>query len=177
MTELETVPVAETLPSPAPWAGWRVVIPVAGIVVSILATVVSAVVELSLSSLRTGSVGAVLAGDSPFAATGSALPLAVPLAVWANLAIGWFTVFTTGRRGLIGLPWALWTLIMLMASGSRTAEGDFLLSEHNWVMVVVILAGSLTFAGHAYMLILKVPPPAVPPPAVPTGSGLPGGVQ
>ncbi|HWS38928.1 MAG TPA: hypothetical protein VN408_40085 [Actinoplanes sp.] len=174
MTELETAPAEPAVPPADPWSGWDPLISAAGIVVSVLAIVVTAFIELALSPLRTGALGAVVAGDSPFVATGFAVPLSVPLAVWANLAIGWFTVFTTGRRALIGLPWALWTLIMLLASGSRTAEGDFLLTESNWVAVVTILAGSLTFAVHAYMLIFKPAPPAVP---VPTGSGLPGGVQ
>ncbi|GAA1588748.1 hypothetical protein [Actinoplanes couchii] len=165
MTELETAPEPEATPGPPyaeverpqPWAGWGRVISIAGLVVTVVATLLTAFLELSLSSLRTGAVGAVLDGDSPYSGAGSAVPVAVLVAIGANLALGWFVVTTTGRRAALGLPWALWTLVMLMAAGSRTPEGDFLLSEENWVSVVTILAGSLTFAVHAYKLILRPP--------------------
>ncbi|SDT76708.1 hypothetical protein [Actinoplanes derwentensis] len=175
MTDLETAP-AEEVTRPEPWAGWGTVISVAGVILSIIATVLTAFLELALSSLRTGAFGAVLKGDSWVEGTGSALPLAALVAIGANLAIGWFAVTATGRRGAIGLPWALWTLIMLMAAGSRTVEGDYLLTETNWVSVVTILAGSLTFAVHAYKLILRPPADALQP-RPSTDSGLPGSLQ
>lgn len=161
MTEPETLPqVLPDTPAREPWAGWDTVIRAAGITLSIIATVLTAILELEISSLRTGSFTAVAQGDSPYEGAGALLPLAPLLAIGANLAIGWFAVTTAGKRSAIGPPWALWTLIMLMAAGSRTAEGDYLLTEANWVALVTILAGSATFAVHAYRLMLK--PLAVP---------------
>lgn len=167
MTDLETA--EPEVARSQPWAGWDTVISVAGITVSIIATVLTAYVELALSTLRTGAFGAVLRGDSPFEASGSAVPVAVLVAIGANVAISWFAVTTSGKRWAIGPPWALWTLIMLLASGSQSAEGDYLLSQTNWVATVVILAGSLTFAVYSYRLILRPRPPA--------DSGLPAGTQ
>jgi hypothetical protein len=170
MTEQQTLPETPGT-RPAPWAGWDTVIRVAGVVVSIVATVVTALLELELSALRSGAFEAVLAGDSPYEGSGAPLPLAVPLAIGANLAIAWFAVATTGRRWAVGPPWALWTLLMFGAAGTRSAEGDYLLGGTNWVALVTILAGSLTFAVHAYRMILK----PLERPAV-TGGELSGGV-
>lgn len=44
---------------------------------------------------------------------------------------------------------------MLAAAGTRTTEGDYLLSDSNWVALVMILTGSLTFAVYSYKMILK----------------------
>jgi hypothetical protein len=126
----------------------------AGLTVALLATVLTALLELQLSALRTGAIGALLDGDSPYTGSGAALPVAVPLAIGVNLAIAWFAVTTTGRRWAAGPPWALWTLIMLTAAGTRTPEGDYLVGRTNWVAVVMILAGSLTFAVYVYRMIL-----------------------
>jgi hypothetical protein len=126
----------------------------AGITVALLATVVTAFLELQLSALRVGAIGAVLDGHSPYVGSGAPLPVAVPLAIGLNLAIAWFAVTTTGRRWAAGPPWALWTLIMLAAAGTRTSEGDYLVGGTNWVALVMILAGSLTFAVYVYRMIL-----------------------
>lgn len=139
----------------APWAGWDPIIRVAGVVVSIVATVVTVVFELELSALRAGGFAELFNGRSPWVGSGAAVPLAVPVAVGANLAIAWFAVTTTGRRWAIGPPWAIWTFLMLAAAGTRTAEGDYLLGGANWTALVMILAGSLTFAVYAYRMILK----------------------
>ncbi|BEL11427.1 hypothetical protein Q0Z83_096180 [Actinoplanes sichuanensis] len=127
---------------------------VAGLTVALVATVLTVFVELELSALRTGAIGAVLDGDSPWTGSGAPLPVAVPLTVGVNLGIAWFAVTTTGRRWAAGPPWAVWTLLMLVASGTRTAEGDYLVGGTNWVALVVILAGSLTFAVYVYRMIL-----------------------
>ncbi|WP_433792083.1 hypothetical protein [Actinoplanes sp. CA-252034] len=126
----------------------------AGMCVALVATLVTAFLELQLSALRTGAIGAVLDGDSPYTGSGAPLPIAVPLAIGVNLAISWFAVTTTGRRWAAGPPWALWTLIMLAAAGTRTSEGDYLVGGTNWVALVTILAGSLTFAVYVYRMIL-----------------------
>ena len=59
------------------------------------------------------------------------------------------------RRWALAPPWALWTLMMLLAAGVRTSEGDYLLSGNDWVGLVMILVGSLTFAVYSYRMILR----------------------
>jgi hypothetical protein len=115
---------------------------VLGVVISLLATVLTGVLELFLTPLRVGGV--------PVGAT-------VLLAAVANTAIAWFAVHTTRRRWALGPPWALWTLMMIFASGMRTREGDYLLSGNDWIALVMILVGSLAFAVYAYRMILHRP--------------------
>jgi hypothetical protein len=111
----------------------------AGVVVALLATVVTAVAELYLTPLRVGGVP---------------IGVAIVVAAVANWALAWFAVTTTARRWALGPPWILWTLIMLFAAGVRTDEGDYLLSGNDWVALVMILVGSLSFAVCAYRAIL-----------------------
>ena len=111
-----------------------------GVVVVLLATVVTAVAELYLTPLRLGGVP---------------IGVAVPFAAAANWGLAWFALTTTGRRWAMGLPWALWTVIMLFAAGVRTTEGDYLLGGSDWVALVMILVGSLSFAVFSYRAILR----------------------
>ena len=113
---------------------------VAGLVISLVATVVTAVAELYLTPLRIGGVP---------------IGVAIPFAAAANWGLAWFAAVTTGRRWAIGPAWALWTLLMLFAAGARTAEGDYLISGDDWVALVMILVGSLAFAVYAYRAILR----------------------
>jgi hypothetical protein len=113
-----------------------------GLFVTVLATVVTAVVELYLTPLRLGGVP---------------IGVAVVFAAAANWALAWFALATTARRWAVGVPWALWTVIMLFAAGARTAEGDYLLSGNDWVALVMILVGSLSFAVYAYRMIIRRP--------------------
>ena len=131
-------PVVEKRPDPR----LGPVLAVAGLVVAILATVVTAAAELYLTPLRIGGVP---------------IGVGVVFAAVANWGLGWFAVTTTGRRGALAAPWALWTLIMLFAAGVRTREGDYLLSGNDWIALVMILIGSLSFAVYAYRLILTRP--------------------
>ena len=78
----------------------------AGITVAAVATVVTAFLEVQLSALRVGAIGSLLAGDSPYEGSGFPLPLAVPAAVVANLALAWFALTTVGRWA-VAVPWAL----------------------------------------------------------------------
>ena len=117
-----------------------VILRVAGVVIAVQETIFSGLLEIFLSTLR---VGGVLVGVS------------IPLAVLGNAAIAWFAVTSTGRRWLLGPPWALWTLMMLAAAGVRTTEGDYLLSGDNWIALAMILVGSLTFGVFSYRMILK----------------------
>ena len=43
---------------------------------------------------------------------------------------------------------------IFFAAGVRTDEGDYLLAGDNWVGLLMILAGSLSFALYAYRMIL-----------------------
>ncbi|MEU4687515.1 hypothetical protein [Actinoplanes sp. NPDC023714] len=147
--------VAPVPPRREPRPGLETTIRVGGVLVAVLATLVTALIELELTTLRTGGVANLFTGGSPWEGGGALLPIAIPVAVGANLAIAWFAVTSTGRRWALGPPWALWTLIMLAAAGTRTAEGDYLLSGDNWVALVMILVGSLTFAVYSYRMILK----------------------
>ena len=131
---------AGELPPARPRPALELVIRGAGLVVALLAAVVTAFLELFLAPLRLGGV---------------LIAVAVPVVVMANLAISWFAVTTVGRLWALGPPWALWTLIMFFAAGTRTTEGDYLISGDDWVSLVTILLGSLTFAAYAYRLILR----------------------
>jgi hypothetical protein len=111
----------------------------AGVVISLLAAVLTAALELFLTPLRLGSVP---------------VGVSIVLAAMANPAIAWFAVTTTDRRWAVGPPWALWTLLMLAVAGVRTSEGDYLIGADDWVALVMILVGSLAFALYAYRMIL-----------------------
>lgn len=126
----------EALPPPRD----RGIVRALGVAVSIVATVVTAVAELYLSPLRIGGV--------PIGA-------GVVFAVVANWALSWFALHVTGRRWAVGPPWVLWTLIMLFAAGTRTTEGDYLIGGNDWIALVMILLGSLSFAVFAYRAIVS----------------------
>jgi hypothetical protein len=117
-----------------------VLIAACGVVISIVAAVLSGFLELILTPLR---VGGILIG------------VAIPAAVVGNYALAWFAFTTVGRRRAVAVPWAVWTLLMLFAAGVRTREGDYLVAADNWVALVMILTGSLAFALCAYRLILQ----------------------
>jgi len=124
------------------------VIKVFGVVISVVAAILSGFLEIFLSPLRAG---------------GFPLCVSVVIAVIGNYAIAWFAHTTVGRRWAVAPPWAIWTALMLFAAGVRTDEGDYLLSGDNWVAMAMILAGSLAYAIFAYRMILK-PLTALPPP-------------
>lgn len=136
MTVTEAPAPPERTGSPAV----EVAVRTGGVVVVLLATVVTAVAELYLTPLRIRGVP---------------IGVAIPFAAAANWALAWFALTTTGRRWAPGLPWALWTVIMLVAAGVRTTEGDYLLGGNDWVALVMILAGSLSFAVFSYRMILS----------------------
>ncbi|WP_305785133.1 hypothetical protein [Symbioplanes lichenis] len=140
---VETPPEAVPAPEPPrPRPGLNKLLVVAGVVVSLIATACSAVLELFLTPLR---VGGVLTGVS------------VVAAVVVNWALCWFALTTTGRRWSVAPPWALWTLIMFLAVGTGRPEGDRLVAGNDWIALVTVLAGSLSFAVYTYRLILKGP--------------------
>jgi hypothetical protein len=138
------VTVTEAPPSPevGDRRGSGRAVRVGGVLVSLLATVVTAAAELILTPLRIAGVP---------------VGVAVLVAAAANWGLAWFAVTTTGRRWALGPPWALWTALMFFAAGARTREGDYLLGGTNWVALAMILVGSLTFAIYAYRAILRPP--------------------
>jgi hypothetical protein len=149
--QTEETPV-EPLPERA---GLDRLILVGGLVVAILATFFSGVLELFLTPLRWGDLTTIWRGDAIGSGDGPLLGLSILLAAVGNYAIAWFAVGTTGRRWALGPPWALWTLTMLLAAGVRTHEGDYLLAGNDWIGLAMILVGSLTFAVYSYRMILQ----------------------
>lgn len=125
-----------------------VVIKISGVFIAVVAVVLSGLLEIFLAPLRVGGVP---------------IGVSVIAAVAGNYAIAWFAHTTAGRRWAVAPPWIVWTALMLFAAGVRTDEGDYLISGDNWVALVMILVGSLTFAVYAYRMILRpLPPVAIP---------------
>jgi hypothetical protein len=157
MSTTETTPQVAEYPGGGrkPGPGWEPLIRVGGVLVSVVAAVVTGVLELLLTTLRAGDVVTIWKGDAIGSGGGPPIGLSILLAAVANYAIAWFAVSTTGRRWALAPPWALWTLMMLLAAGVRTNEGDYLLSGSDWVGLVMILVGSLTFAVYSYRMILR----------------------
>lgn len=120
-------PTVEVTPGREPWAGAEPLIRWGGLVVAVLASFVSGVFELLLTTLRAGDVVSVWSGDAIGSGGGPLLGLSIVLAAVLNYGIAWFAVTTTRRKWALGPPWALWTLLMLLGAGVRTSEGDYLL--------------------------------------------------
>ncbi|MCU7730620.1 hypothetical protein ODJ79_43480 [Actinoplanes sp. KI2] len=135
---------------------WEPIIVAGGLVVAILAAFFSGVLELFLTPLRWGDLTTIWRGSAIGSGHGPLLGLSILLAAVGNYAIAWFAVSTTGgRRWALGPPWALWTLMMLLAAGVRTHEGDYLLAGNDWIGLAMILVGSLAFAVYSYRMILQ----------------------
>jgi hypothetical protein len=148
-------PAEVVVESRPPWAGWEPIVRVAGVLIAVVAIVLSGALELLLTPLRAGDLSTVWRGAAIGSGGGPVLGLSILLAVVANYAIAWFAVSTTRRRWTVAPPWVLWTLIMMFAAGVRTDEGDYLLGGNDWVALVMILAGSMSFAVYSYRMILK----------------------
>lgn len=125
--------------APAPWLRWvDLGLRILGFVVAVCLTVLTAAFEVFLSSLHWNEYR---------------LPVSVVAAVVVNAGLIWFTVAVTGRRLPVAAIAVLWVAIMVVASSRRT-EGDLLLTDTNWVGIVMMLAGSLTYAVAGYRLVL-----------------------
>jgi len=157
MSTTETTPQVAEYPDGGRRAGpgWEPLIRIGGVLVSVVAVVVTGVLELLLTTLRAGDLVTIWKGDAIGSGGGPPIGLSILLAAVANYGIAWFAVSTTGRRWALAPPWALWTLMMLLAAGVRTSEGDYLLGGNDWVGLVMILVGSLTFAVYSYRMILR----------------------
>ncbi|MEO3922936.1 hypothetical protein ABGB07_03510 [Micromonosporaceae bacterium B7E4] len=143
--ELEPVTPPPAEPSGAHRAV-DLVLRVVGGVVAVVAAAVTAVLELILSMLR---VGGVLIGVS------------VLVTVLANVALGWFAPRVVGRRWALALPAVVWFALMVVAAGG-TSEGDVLIAANNWVGLVMIFAGSVTFAVMGFRTIMNPRGPGSP---------------
>ncbi|GAA0802980.1 hypothetical protein [Spirilliplanes yamanashiensis] len=116
---------------------------VLGGVLGVAMALLSGLLELYLAPLR---VAGVLIG------------VAALVAIPANVFLAWWAQRAVGARFAFALPWGAWTLLMFVAAGVRTDEGDQLLAPDNWVGMVLILAGSIAFAAYAYRSILGTVP-------------------
>jgi hypothetical protein len=105
--------------------------------------------------MRAGDLTGIWHGAAIGSGSGPLLGVSILLAAVLNYVIAWFAVRTTGRRWALAPPWALWTMMMLFAAGVRTGEGDYLLGGDDWVGLVMILLGSLTYAVYSYRMILR----------------------
>ncbi len=116
---------------------------VVGGILAVAMALLTGLLELYLSPLRAGGV---------------LLGVAAIVAVPVNIGLAWFAQQAVGTRFAFGWPWVAWTLLMFVASGVRTDEGDQLLAGDNWVGLLLILAGSVAFAGYAYRVVLNRAP-------------------
>ncbi|WP_434741630.1 hypothetical protein [Micromonospora sp. SH-82] len=116
---------------------------VVGGVVAVIGGVMSAVLELLLSTVRVG---------------GHLIGVSVLVAVGANIALSWFAHEAVGSRWAVALPAVPWFVLMTAAS-IRTDEGDLLLAG-GWVGLAMIVAGAMTFTVMAFRQILAPPTPS-----------------
>ncbi|MFI7021681.1 hypothetical protein ACIBMZ_03060 [Micromonospora sp. NPDC049900] len=132
---------------PPPARAWRRPVDIGlrtlGGLVALVAGAVTAVLELLLAPLRVG---------------GHLVGVAVLVAVLANIVLSWFAMETVGSRWAVLLPALPWVVIMV-AAADRTTEGDVLLVG-NWVGLILVVAGSMTFAVMAFRSILAPNPPS-----------------
>lgn len=111
---------------------------VVGGLIALVGAVLSAVLELILSTARVG---------------GQLIGVSVPLAVVANVGLAWFAHRAVGKAWAMAIPAVVWFGLMVVAAGG-TAEGDILLAGNNWVGLAMIVAGSMAFAVMGFRLIL-----------------------
>jgi hypothetical protein len=143
ISNTRAAPPAPDAAAPADDRVLDLIIRLAGWVLSVVAVILSGLLELFFTPLRVFGV--------PVGAS-------ILLALVANPAIAWFAVTTTRRRSAVAPPWIIWTIMMLFATGYRTPEGDYLVSGDDWVALVMILVGSLAFAVYSYRMILRSRP-------------------
>jgi hypothetical protein len=149
-------PAADGPPAVPPGApGWqaRLAEPglrVGGTVIGVLAGMITAVYEGFLSPLRWGGVHA---------------PVAPVLALIVNPLLVWFTHRVTGSRTLALLPGLAWCLVLVVAA-LGTDEGDIMLAGNNWMAVLLMAAGAISWATAAALMVMP-PRPSSPVPGPP----------
>jgi hypothetical protein len=129
-----------TPPRPVPSGVERLLV-IAGTVVALALSVVTAVWEVFLSPLYWGAVP---------------LPVAPLLAAATTLGLIWFTRTVTGSTGLALLPGTVWFVVMVAATMPRH-NGSLLLPGVAWMGLVAVLVGSACWTVAAYRLILRRP--------------------
>jgi hypothetical protein len=122
--------------------GFDLALRVVGGVLSVVAAVLTAGLELIFASLRMG---------------GHLVGVSVLIAVLANVALSWFAFRTVGYGWAVVLPSVTWFALMVVAAGG-TAEGDILLTGDSWVGLAMIVAGSMAFAVMAFRTVLSPRP-------------------
>ncbi|WP_319459439.1 hypothetical protein [Micromonospora sp. RTP1Z1] len=139
---MSVVPEQEPAAPPArPQPALDLALRVAGGLIAVLAGLLSAVLELLLATVRVG---------------GQLVGVSVLVAIGAGIALSWFAHETVGTRWAVVLPALPWFALMAVAS-VRTTEGDLLVSGDNWVGLVMIVAGAMTFAVMGFRQILAPP--------------------
>jgi hypothetical protein len=135
--------------TPPAWAetGLRV----GGTLVGVAIAALTAVYEAFFVPLRWGTVR---------------IPVAVLLAVVVNLLLVWFTREVTGSTRLALVPALAWCAVMIVAAGGRP-EGDIVLASNNWVALVLMVVGAVSWGVGALVLITRQPLPPRPPVAGP----------
>jgi hypothetical protein len=113
----------------------------AGVLLAVLMSVLSGLLELLLISVRVG---------------GYLIGVSAVLALVANIFIGRFAHRATRRRWPVILAAAAWLLIVLVAAG-RTTEGDYLITSNNWVGWAMIGLGSLSWTIVGIRLVSSPP--------------------
>lgn len=134
--ELEPAPLPAD--RPAILAGVDLALRIVGGLLAVVGAALSAVLELMLSMVRVG---------------GELIGVSVLVTVAANVALGWFAPRAVGHRWALALPAVVWFLLMVVAAGGTT-EGDVLIANDNWVGLVMIFAGSVTFAIMGFRMIM-----------------------
>jgi hypothetical protein len=127
-----------------PAALWRgdpspldVALRTAGALIAVVAALVTAALELMLSTLR---VGETLIG------------VAALVAIAANILLAWFAYAVVGRKWAVALPALAWFSVIFTAAGGTT-EGDIGFAGNNWVGVAIVILGSLAFAAATVRMI------------------------
>ena len=113
----------------------------AGVLLAVLMSGLSAVLELLLISVRVG---------------GHLIGVSAVLALVANLFIGRFAHRATRHRWPVIIAAVVWLLIVLLAAG-RTTEGDYLITSNNWVGWAMIGLGSLAWTVVGIRLVSSPP--------------------
>lgn len=128
---------------------------------------VAGLLAVLLVPLRIGDAGEVVSWYAGLAGTpigAVRVPVAVLVAVGANLLLIRFAERATGLRWGALLPGLGW-FVMVVATLQPTAERDRLLLADDWVGVLTLFAGTTAVVIGAVLAIVPRPaPPRVPPP-------------
>ena len=113
---------------------------------------------LRVAGVAVGGLGAFLlamtgAFLTPYRIGSVLIPLSLVLVVAGLAILTRFAHSVTDHVGLSLIPGAVWLIFSLILS-SRTAEGDLVLVQQNWVATGYLLVGSVTIGVLAYRMIV-----------------------